>query len=439
MRSRFIGPLSIACVMFTSGCMFGKLNDDLKWLDAAVDIQGNITSTLTDEGPIFIALYEEVEPGDYRLSKYRIRFGTGPFSFLVPPGKYYLFAFEDTNEDFTFQASEYVGWYGGPTLIQAEPGTQLTDVDVRLRPPDKARLELPEIYARDTPVATMQLDSIELGEVVGLDDPRFSRAAGTLGLWQPVRFMQEGDGGLFFLEPYDPDRIPILFVHGMGGFAGEWRPIIEHLDTDRFQPWVVQYPSGLRLDLLSQRLSNAVRELKIKYRLHTLFVVAHSMGGLLSRGFIQRYIDEGDTDLIGLFVTLSTPWQGHASAQRGVSRAPAVIPAWYDMVPDSPYIRSLFENTGPDCFPYYLLFSYRGTRGFLPGENSDGTVTLRSQLAPVAQDEAEKIFGFDEGHVGILNGAGVFARLNTIFSQTADQRASDGQSCRERAERRIDD
>lgn len=418
---RAIRSMGTVCAisLLVSGCMFGKLKDDLVALDAAVSIKGHVSGQSSEDNPIFISLYSDDGLGQFTLSTYSVRFGEGDFEFLVSSGDYFLFAFEDDNEDFEFQHEENVGWYGEPTLLRPEPGAQITDADIVLRPPDEARGALPEIYAPDVPALRMQLETIQLGEVVSFDDARFSREVGVLGLWQPVRFYELGNSGLFFLEPYDPNKIPVLFVHGIGGYAGEWQPFIEQLDRKRFQPWIVQYPSGFRLDLLSDRFSASVRKLKVKYGFDSLYVVAHSMGGLLSRGFINKYVATGDVETIGVLITLSTPWQGHAAAQVGVNRAPTVIPVWYDLVPGSPYIESLFESTAPDCFPYYLLFSYRGRGSIRSKDNSDGTVTLLSQLSLPAQDEAERVLGFNEDHTSILRSKTVFDRVNQILEQTA--------------------
>jgi len=52
------------------------------------------------------------------------------------------------------------------------------------------------------------------GEVTRLDDPRFAPEIGVEGMWQYYDFLLEGRPGIYFLEPYDPTKIPVLFVHG---------------------------------------------------------------------------------------------------------------------------------------------------------------------------------------------------------------------------------
>jgi hypothetical protein len=55
--------------------------------------------------------------------------------------------------------------------------------------------------------------------------------------------------GLYMLQPYDPDRIPLIFVHGLISTPRMWRNVINELETDpvlrrRYQCWVFAYPTG---------------------------------------------------------------------------------------------------------------------------------------------------------------------------------------------------
>ena len=424
--------VAAAASLVLSGCMFGKLKDDIAVMDSLASIKGEVSGESSEDSPIFISLHSDEGAGRYSLSAYEVRFGGGGFEFLVPPGDYMLIAFEDDDQDFELKHGDNIGWHGEPTLLQLEQGEQISGVNIVLRAAEEAHGVLPEIYAPEMPNLAMQLDTSQLGEVVSFDDARFAPEVGRLGMWQPVKTYEAGYGGLFFLEHYDPDKIPVLFVHGISGYAAEWHPIIEQLDRSRFQPWVSQYPSGFRMNLVRDGLAASVRELKVRYGFDTLFVVAHSAGGLLSRGFINKFVEAGDTETIGLFITLSTPWHGHAKAQAGVDRAPIVVPVWYDLAPGSPYLDSLFDSSTPDCFPYYLLFSYRGKTSIRPRENSDGTVTLSSQLSLPAQEAAEQMLGFNEDHTSILRSEIVSGYINQILGQAASGGYA-SKSCRERA------
>ena len=151
----------------------------------------------------------------------------------------------------------------------------------------------------------------------------------------------------------------------------------------------------------------------------TLFVVAHSMGGLVSRYAILQNVYEDHHDYIRLYVTISTPWAGHRAAAKGVENAPAVVPSWRDVVPDSAFISGLYDRKLPGTIPHYLLFSYSG-RSNRMDKNNDGAVTLESQLDYRAQRQARAIYGFDENHVKVLFSDDVIDSFNDILRQRAE-------------------
>jgi hypothetical protein len=110
--------------------------------------------------------------------------------------------------------------------------------------------------------------------------------------------------GLYMLQPYDPDRIPLVFVHGLISTPRMWRNVINELETDpelrrRYQCMVFAYPTG------NPPLYSALRlreELVKFYGQHSAtrdaVLVGHSMGGILSRVQVTS-VDRNDWDAIG--------------------------------------------------------------------------------------------------------------------------------------------
>src|SRR5262249_14250100 len=171
-----------------------------------------------------------------------------------------------------------------------------------------------------------------------------------------------------------------------------------------------------------------VQSLYGQYRYPRMAVVAHSMGGLVARAFVNRVIaaNDGRAEGIRLFLTMSTPWDGHAAAQSGVTRAPVVAPAWYDMAPGSPFQRSLLDTTLPLTLGHDLLFSYAGTSRRMR-EANDGTVTVASQLEPRVQSRARIVRGYNETHTSILESVEVAALLNQeLVATTGEEGLSPG-------------
>ena len=400
------------------GCSIVGLREDLQALEQTSLITGTIAVSPPTDKPICIVLYRDILGQKKALDAYQVIYQRGDFAFRRPPGDYYLFAFEDANEDIAFQHEERIGWYGDPTILEAQPGVNFEGLRIVLRQPEEAQRELPQLYADTAPSTPLKVDNRHLGRIEPLDSPRFAPEAGELGMWEPMKFMEQYGAGLFFLEPHDPARIPVVFVHGMGGTPRNFRFYIDNLDRTRFQPLVLHYPSAMRLPLMADGLANYLRELQVRYRYNDLIIVAHSMGGLVARGAINRLTGEGET-LVSQFVSISSPWNGHPGAATGVEHSPAIIPCWYDMAPGSPYLQSLQKTRLPAGTRYFLLFSHRGGAAMLADGNSDGTLPLTSMLDPGMQESAEKVIGFDESHTSILNSPEVSRRLNEILANRA--------------------
>ena len=237
-----------------------------------------------------------------------------------------------------------------------------------------------------------------------------------MGLWAPLDFLSHVGIGVFFLEPYDAKRIPVLFVSGAGGNPYEWRTIVDSLDRSRYQPWFFVYPSGQRLDYSATIMQRVVADLQRKHGFEQLYVTAHSMGGLVSRGFIQRAVDAGQAGYLRLFVSISTPWQGHRMARSGVQYSPAVIPSWIDMQTDSEYQLAIFARPLPPPLAYYLLYSQTDPKA--PVESAtDGAVAVSSQLRKEAVRDARQVLGFTETHTSILTSSNVISAYQRMLRE----------------------
>ena len=98
-----------------------------------------------------------------------------------------------------------------------------TDYDIKdldLAPAGRLRIEWAE---REMPVLRLIRE-------------RFAKENGKYGFWEPGSFFYQFGGAIYFLEKYDPEKIPILFIHGATGTPQDWQYIVQHIDRTRFQP-----------------------------------------------------------------------------------------------------------------------------------------------------------------------------------------------------------
>lgn len=127
------------------------------------------------------------------------------------------------------------------------------------------------------------------------------RQAGLGGLRDVEHWSERA--GLYMLEPFDPQRIPVVFSHGLVSSPLIWREMVNDLWSDpivreRFQFWFYMYPTGnpfafsaaqLRKDLAALRSLHDPRGDAPAFR--DIVLIGHSMGGLVSRLLVT---DPGD-------------------------------------------------------------------------------------------------------------------------------------------------
>jgi len=403
-------------------CMFRELHQNLEELGTYGLLRGRVSVAEPSEAHIVIAVYSG-PPGAAHVVDTFVLLQPGSYFFIVPAGTYRLAAFEDRDGNLVYDpahdpATQFQN--GAPIIVAG--GQALEALDLAFRPDTLQPLGFAVSVPPGGQRGMRQIPDLNVGVVTTLDDARFSDDNARMGLWAPVEFLFDVGAGIYFLEPYDAHKTPVLFVHGADGSPANWTPVIEHLDRTRFQPWLAYYPTALPLELDASGLDRWMQRLYATYRFPRLIVVAHSMGGLVSRAFINhalQHSDSGVGDRLCLFVTLSTPWGGDARAALGIEQAPAVAPSWLDMAPGSPFLQSLLAQPLPESLPHYLLFSYGGGSR-LRDEANDGVVTLASELDRRAQFDAVKVYGFNDGHMGILQDPQVTLLLNSLLAASAD-------------------
>ena len=329
---RFISV--VASLAVVSCANFKKLGRDLAIIDNEYRISGIIENADDQRHPVRVAVIEW-ERGSNQIFAADILTPApgGAFGFIVRnPRNQYLAAFADADGDGRYSPGE--PWWmhsdasGEPQPVALDSDTRTVHLHGRLdasRPALAGELR----HAIDDALqgrkisdfATKQGIRFALGEIAELDDPRFSATRGEDGLWTPATFAVQDGFGVYFLDPYDPAKTPVLFVHGAAGSPQDWRLAMERIDRRRYQPWFYVYPSGMRLDAAANALDEGIHYLHRRYKFGHLHVAAHSMGGLVSRRFILDHLKRPDAVHIPTFITFSSPWDGHEAAAIGVKCA----------------------------------------------------------------------------------------------------------------------
>jgi pimeloyl-ACP methyl ester carboxylesterase len=101
--------------------------------------------------------------------------------------------------------------------------------------------------------------------------------------------------GIHLSEPYDPERIPVLLIHGLISVPIIWRDTIPRIHEDselarRYQLMTFSYPSSYPIIDSASLLRDELRDLRAKFDpqgqhplSRNMDVIGHSMGGVLAR------------------------------------------------------------------------------------------------------------------------------------------------------------
>jgi pimeloyl-ACP methyl ester carboxylesterase len=254
--------------------------------------------------------------------------------------------------------------------------------------------------------------------------------------------------GLYFLQPYDPDRIPVVFVHGLISTPFTWVETINGLLVDpeirkHYQFWVFAYPTGNPVLYSALRLREELAKVDKLYPNHKGYVlVGHSMGGLLSQAQVtnvtradwertlgpvgmELFASLQPADLVSRAATfrsnprikrvvfICTPHLGSKMASGGIGQLAiklislptdlattmkSEIPeatlrkinngrlpnSVSNLAPTAPYLKVL--NKESIQVPYYSIIGNRGKPGPL-AESTDGVVPYWSSHLDGAQSE----------------------------------------------------
>jgi hypothetical protein len=111
------------------------------------------------------------------------------------------------------------------------------------------------------------------------------------------------EDGLYLLEPYRPDRIPVVLVHGTVSSPARWAELVNELRADprireRYQIWLFLYDNGNPIGYSGGRLRKALETALgeadpsgAAEALRRMVVIGHSQGGLLAK---LTVVESGD-------------------------------------------------------------------------------------------------------------------------------------------------
>jgi pimeloyl-ACP methyl ester carboxylesterase len=406
----------IVSALLISSCAIKDLHDDLGTIEQDYGYFKGQASGADEGSGVLVGLFRRDEEGITLANVRAVSLGE-PFYILVQDADYAVLAFSDSNGDFAYQPGEPAARLDDPVINWARDmeledridydALQIQQIDLT----SKTRLEQELDFSLGA-LRKVQKVSENFLQTVSWDDERFSAENVKLGMWEPGSFLEEVGYGLYVLKDFDPTQNSILLVHGINDSPRVFESLANAIPAD-YQLILFHYPSAASLEYTSYILSAALDELIRGDQVPQLDIIAHSMGGLVSKGMIYQ-TDEAVRQRMRLFISIASPFGGHTGAASGLKWSPVIAPVWWAMAPDSSYLQliaGLDLSQGPS---HHLIFTFSHEAGG-KSEGDDGVVTVKSQLTESAQRNATAIYGIADNHVGAVSNPCTLTLLTAVL------------------------
>jgi hypothetical protein len=397
--------LTLVLILAQSACIGFKVRNQNAALGPLAEFEGSVSTgeiAVEPGRPIIVLLVRE-DGEKPHVESSAVLYRPGPYHFFANEGRYSVFAFADLNSNLSIDEGEPRAVSSKQLLLHE--GKLHSSVDLTLR--DGAGITAVDWHPKHD-------------ETITIEDNRLRERMGRKGHWAPAEWrIESGDDRLFLMEPFDPNRIPIVFVPGVGGTPDDMKAVIASLDHSRYQVWLFWYASGMRMSLSAQSLKSVLDEYRVLHDFSNLVVVSQCVGGMVARDAVAQMQEVEHPYSVAALVTFSTPWAGHNMARSGTSISPMTVPAWYDMTEGSEFQKHIIATALPQV-PHYMFFSYG--KGSDVGD--DGTVALTSELDLTMQRRATEVIGFSETHMGIVTNKESLDHFNEILTKVQQQVAA---------------
>jgi pimeloyl-ACP methyl ester carboxylesterase len=172
----------------------------------------------------------------------------------------------------------------------------LLTATTRRSPGDRLTITLAPMAYRDK-IAESESAVAEQAYLSLLEAAELDKASWA-GFVNPQHMTSHSDG-IYLIERYDPNRTPILMIHGLRSNPLTWerltRAVLSTPDLhQRFQVWHAFYPTGLPPFYTGSRIRAVLNEVLLHFDpegddvpTHQMAVIGHSMGGVISHMLVS--------------------------------------------------------------------------------------------------------------------------------------------------------
>jgi hypothetical protein len=167
------------------------------------------------------------------------------YGMKLPAGEFRLLVLADRNGNGRYDREDVVA----ERIVHLDriryPDRIAGHLDVVLEPV-RSQLSDRLIAALPRPIEPDARDSLFFpkGTIRALDDPIFSEETAVMGIYDPAAFVETAPMMFYALEEDISYKVPVVFVHGIGGSPRQFATLVQRLDRKRYKPWFFHYPCG---------------------------------------------------------------------------------------------------------------------------------------------------------------------------------------------------
>lgn len=197
------------------------------------------------------------------------------------------------------------------------------------------------------------------------------------------------------------DKPPLLLVHGLACNRGTWFWFRRQLEQRGYRVYTVDYtPPFAPIATYAPQIARAIDEILLATGAKRLVLIGHSMGGLVSRA----YLDQFGGDKVVHVITLGTPHLGTWMTNL------AVGPNVRDMAEDGPWLAGLREREAARSAHLYANFTCAYTY-------HDNLVASQTNAA---LPSAKYIALSGIGHLSLVLSSGVVRHVLAVLERLRD-------------------
>ena len=244
-----------------------------------------------------------------------------------------------------------------------------------------------------------------------------------------------------------PDRNSVVLIHGLDDPGDVWQSLAPELVKEDFNVWLMQYPNDQPIVASSQLFFEVLKELK-QHGILRISIVAHSMGGLVSRELLtnpeigyHRSATDGLVPQVAALIMVGTPNHGSQLVRLRVftemrdqlSRLTKGQASWLagildgageakiDLLPGSRFLTELNARTHPQGVDMLIIAGMTS-----PWTESDINSWVNDLRKKVSEDRQKWVDKLGETMVALTHGLGdglvtvESTRLQGVSHRTVD-------------------